>query len=232
MTRPANNDLMKLLGAKEEPFHVTPVPVATVHEVLVDEEFISVRQFEEIVDALENAGPDDAVKIALTTPGGSLAAILPMLNAMNNTAAHVHVDVISDVASAGTFLLMLADSVHINPYSTIMFHNVSYGVAGHAGNVQATVKHYEKMNDSLLSEMYKDFLTEAELKHLKDGLEIYLSPEQCYERLTKRNELRMKQIEQATQEAVSLIQRADKGESPVPPIARKPRRKKAVTETE
>ena len=44
--RVGSNDLIKIFGKPEdEPFPVVSIPIATIHEVVVDEEFTSVRQF-------------------------------------------------------------------------------------------------------------------------------------------------------------------------------------------
>ena len=218
--KPANNELIKFLGKEDEAFQVESVPIVFEHKVDIDEEFVSTKQFTNLVAALQGANEGDMFNIRLTTPGGSLPSILPLLEAMNATDGHVHIDVISDVASAGTFLMMLADSVHINPYCTIMFHNASYGVGGHAGNVQALVKHYEKMLDSMTAEMYTDFLTEEEIGHLNDGLEIYLNPQDCYERFAKRNDIRKAKNEEAMQRVVDAQQkRPARRKKPAPPVA-------------
>lgn len=185
-----NNDIFKLLNRDIEPFAVTASPINTIYRAIIDDDFREVKQFADIVDVLDSAQEGDLVHIRLSTNGGALHSIIPLLHSMENTLAHVHIHVESDTASAGTMLMMKAHSVYINPYTTIMIHTASYGYAGHSGNMEAHVAHNTKSIEKLVRELYKDFLTEAEILRVLDGKEIYLTDEDCFERFKLREEIR------------------------------------------
>lgn len=167
-------------------FEVTTAPINTAYHCVINEEFRHVRQFEDVVNTLENAVEGDYVEIQLSTVGGALHAVVPMLSAMKRTAAHVHVHACSDVSSAGTLIMMLAHSVDINEYATMMFHTVQYGYCAAGANMDAYVKHTTQQNDKLIREMYTGFLSEVEIQRLLDGLEIYMTGEECVKRLKNR----------------------------------------------
>lgn len=217
------SDLLKLFKRDVEPFDVKAVPLNQLYQCTIDDDFSDVRQFSAIVDYLNNANQGDIAHIKLSTNGGALHSIIPMIEAMRNTEAHVAMHVESDTASAGTILMMLADEVYINPYTTIMIHTASYGFYGHSGNMEANVTHSTKHIEKLVNEIYDMFLTPAEIARVLDGKEFYLTAEDCMERLQVRDDLREEMMEEIVAErAAAKLAEMEKGVKP----ARKPRAKK------
>ena len=181
-------------------FQVVGKPLAMSYETNVDETFIHPRQFASLVYILENAGENDHLTINLATGGGALHAVLPILGAMKNTLAHVHVHAASDVASAGTFLLMNAHSVSINDYVTIMCHQCSFGSQGDSHSVETQVVHTAKTGKKLLREIYEDFFSTKEIDAMLTGTTIYLDRDQFIEHYESRMEKREKAQEAAMDE--------------------------------
>jgi ATP-dependent protease ClpP protease subunit len=209
MNRP-KQDIMKLFQQDPKPFEVASTPVAQRYEVDIDEEFVHVSQFSQLVNILEQATENDLVQIRLTSPGGSVASVIPLISALENTEAFVHVHVDSDVASAATFIVLKAHMVTMNKHLSFMIHTASWGYGGHSGNMEASTTHYVKSIKGLARDVYSDFLTEPEFERVFNGQEIWLTPEEVYERLKVRAEKLQKQEE----------------EQPVEEKAKKPARKK------
>lgn len=173
----------------DDTFAVIGNPQNMSYNVNVDDEFTHPKQFEEIVAVLEQASEGDYMRINLTTNGGALHSILPLLGAMQHTDCHVHVHACSDVASAGTFLLMKADSVSINDYVTIMCHEVSFGSAGSGHTVARHVDHTLKSSEKLIRDMYEHFFTEEELDKMLSGSDYYMDKDEFLVRYNRRFEL-------------------------------------------
>ena len=190
------SDLMKLFKRDVEPFEVKTVPLNQCYQCTIDDDFTDVRQFSQLVDYLNNAQEGDIAHIKLSTNGGALHAIIPLIEAMRNTDAYIAMHVESDTASAGTILMMLAHEVYVNPYSTIMIHTASYGFYGHSGNMDANVSHSTKAIEKLVNETYVGFLTPNEIARVLDGKEFYLSAEDAMDRFNKRDEIIKKAIEE------------------------------------
>lgn len=186
-TKPTNAYDDEVCGI--EPFMLTAKPSGIDYRVDIDETFVHPRQFQYIVNAMENATEYDSFQLNLTTCGGALHAVLPLLGAMENTHAHVHVNACSDVASAGTFLLMRADSISMNEYSTIMCHNVSFGSGGSGWNVEKHVEHTLKSSKRLLRDMYRHFFEPHEIEQMLTGTDFYMDKEEFVKRYEKRSEL-------------------------------------------
>lgn len=189
MKKQNNVTLQDLLNQHSEPFQVSGTPTQMSYECNIDGDFEHPSQFADLVSVLENANEGDHVRISLCTDGGALHSILPLLGAMEMTEAHVHVHAASDVASAGTFLLMRADSLSINDYVTIMFHEISYGVMGQGSKIAGHVAHTAKSSKKLIEDMYQFFFSEEELERLLSGVEFYMDKDEFVERYEKRMEI-------------------------------------------
>lgn len=185
-----NNDLIKLIQQEPTQFEVFSQPISMVHRVTIDDDFTEVYQFAQLVDILDNAQEGDCVQIKLSTNGGALHSIVPLINAMQDTDAYIYVHVESDTASAGTVIMMLAHSCYVNPYSNIMLHTASYGFYGHSGNMDAHVAHSTKAIEKFVRDIYSDFITEAEMLRLLDGKELYFDSDECHKRFDARDKIR------------------------------------------
>ena len=199
------------------PFVVQSAPQNMSYRVNVDDDFEHPKQFSEIVDVLDNASEGDYMCISLTTSGGALHSVLPLLGAMDNTACHVHVHACSDVASAGTFLLMKAHSISINDYVTVMCHNVSFGSAGSGHSVATHVAHTLKSSEKLMREMYHLFFSDDELAKMLTGTDFYMDKDE----FLKRYESRMEQ-QQAVLDDIQAELEARSTQEQKPKRAKKP----------
>jgi ATP-dependent protease ClpP protease subunit len=211
------SDLMKLFKREVEPFEVKAVPLNQCYQCTIDDDFTDVRQFAQLVDYLNNAQEGDIAHIKMSTNGGALHAIIPLIEAMRNTDAYVAMHVESDTASAGTILMMLAHEVYVNPYTTIMIHTASYGFYGHSGNMDANVSHSTKAIHRLVGEVYAGFLSPNEIARVLDGKEFYLTAEEAMDRFAKRDEAikkavaeKMKPVKKPRTKRVKVVESAPK----------------------
>lgn len=195
-----NANLLEMMQPEIVPFSVSAVPISTSYQVTIDEGFRDVRQFAELVSVLDNAQEGDVVQIRLTTDGGTLQSIVPLINSMRHTEAHVHCFVESDCASAGTIIMMLADSVYVNEYAGVMIHTANYGYSGHSGNMDSHVSHSTKAIEKLVRDVYTDWLDEDEIDRLLDGKEFWFDAEECMMRFEIREEIRLER--EAAEEGV------------------------------
>jgi ATP-dependent protease ClpP protease subunit len=209
------SDIMKLFKRDVEPFEVMAVPLNQCYKCTINDDFTEVSQFAQLVDYLDNAQEGDIAHIRLSTNGGALHAIIPLIEAMRNTDAYIAMHVESDTASAGTILMMLAHEVYVNPYTTIMIHTASYGFYGHSGNMDANVSHSTKAIHRLVGEVYADFLTPNEIVRVLDGKEFYLTAEEAMDRFAKRDDAIKQAIAEKLKPAKKPRTKRIKVEAPV-----------------
>jgi ATP-dependent protease ClpP protease subunit len=231
-----SEEWLEALSNKPEPFQVSGTANNMTYKVSIDEDFESVRQFEDIVTVLDAASEGDFMDIKLSTNGGALHAILPLLNSMRRTKAIVGVHAVSDVASAGTFLLMAADEVYVNPYITLMFHQVSFGSGGAGSSVESHVAHTLKASKAIIHEMYKDFFTEHEISAMLSGKDFYMGKDEFDKRYDKREEARKELVASiieemaGEEEALDSIKPVENNPTDNNSIAKKPVRRKKKTD--
>lgn len=219
----ANNELFQQLLQQSSAFEVIATPIATSYVVNINESFDHPKQFADIVHVLENASENDHVRINLTTDGGTLASVIPLLGAMEQTMAHVHVHIMSDTASAGTFIVMKADSVSINDYVTFMAHNVSFGSGGQGNIVKDHVEHTIKHSSDLIKDLYKGFFSDYEIEKMLSGKEYYMGKDEFLVRYDKRGKYLQEEYERQLAEAAKINLKPAKKAS-------KPRKKQVDTD--
>jgi len=225
-----SEEWLEALSNKPEPFQVSGTANSMTYKVSIDEDFDSVRQFEDIVTVLDAASEGDFMDIKLSTNGGALHSILPLLNSIRRTKATVGVHAVSDVASAGTFLLMAADEVYINPYVTLMFHQVSFGSGGAGSSVESHVAHTLKASKAIIHEMYRDFFTEHEITAMLSGKDFYMGKEEFDKRYDKREEARKEIIASIIEEMADAEEALDSIKAEGDTSTKKPTRRKKKTD--
>jgi ATP-dependent protease ClpP protease subunit len=76
--------------------------------------------------------------------------------------------------SAATMVFMCADQFEVTPHSVFMFHNYSGGTIGKGGEMIDQLLHERKWSERLMNEIYKDFMTEAEIKSMLDNKDMWM----------------------------------------------------------
>jgi hypothetical protein len=69
-----------------------------------------------------------------------------------------------------------------------MFHNYSGGVFGKGGEMMDQLEFERSWSTNLLHDVYKDFLTEAEVNTILDNRDIWLTSDEVSERLQARSD--------------------------------------------
>ncbi len=64
-----------------------------------------------------------------------------------------------------------------------MFHNYSGGTIGKGGEMIDQIRHERKWSERLLREVYKDFLSEAEITSILDNRDIWMDGEEVITRI-------------------------------------------------
>ena len=193
-----SEDTIKLPFGNDKP--VFSSPKSFTHQLHLKGPVGDQEDYIDWVRTIRGAGPDDVIEFHINSPGGNVYTAIELLNAFQNTEAHVHVVMSGIVASAGTILMMVGDSFEINPWTSFMFHNYSGGMRG-KGNEMAIQMEYEReWSKKFMSEIYDGLLTKKEVKQLLDGRDFWLSADDVGKRLSKMIEERQKAMEEALKE--------------------------------
>lgn len=168
-------------------------PIATLHEFYLNKEILEPDVYTDWYDIIRNAREDDSVVIHINSCGGNIATALQMLRAMTECRAEITCSVEGDCMSAATMIFLQGDILEVSPHSVFMFHNYSGGIFGKGGEMYDTVIHERNWSISLLTSMYKHFLTSEEIAAILENKDIWMDSEEVVKRLTKRAELMAKE---------------------------------------
>lgn len=161
-------------------------PISSIHEFYLTGEIGSPDEYVEWFDAIRHASETDAIKIYINSFGGDLFTAIQFLRVLSDTPATVICSVEGACMSAATMIFLCADHFEVTPHSIFMFHNYSGGVGGKGGEMIDQLQHERKWSERLMKEIYKDFMTNDEIKAMLDNKDIWMDGEEVVRRLQVR----------------------------------------------
>jgi ATP-dependent protease ClpP protease subunit len=197
----------------EMEFEVTVQPMhSLLYKIKLFGPIENTNQFNSALEAFERATPDDRVLIHLSTPGGNVDAADTFINSMNNCQAPVHIMATGGVHSAGTIILLAAESFSLSDNFYALLHNGSTGSYGKMSDYKAESRFSAEYMDNLMRKTYAGFLSDTEIEQLIEGKDFWMGPKEWCERADRRNELEaaqagspLEKLENAAMELEALI---------------------------
>lgn len=169
--------------------------------VYLDEEIKAPKYYRTLLQAAESLSEGDVLHISVNSYGGHLDGALAIIQAMKNTEAHVQVAIDGAAASAAGLIALASPNLLISEYATMMIHAASFGSFGKQGDVLSHAGFVDKRIKAIMQDIYRDFLSEAELKDVLMGREIWLDADEIVERLQARKEKQEKRQREIQREA-------------------------------
>lgn len=182
-----NNPFSELLGGSKKPSDsFLEKPLGHLHEYYISGEIEEASKYTEWFNQIRHSSSIDCIKIYINSCGGDLWTAVQFMRVMKECKATIVASVEGACMSAATIIFLMSDQYEISPHSMFMFHNYSGGTVGKGGEMIDQIKHERKWSETLLQEVYEDFLTIEEIKSILDNKDIWLSAEQVVGRLNKR----------------------------------------------
>lgn len=169
----------------------TSKPLGQFHEFYISGTINSADDYQEWFDVIRHAGANDIVKIYINSYGGDLFTAIQFMRTMAETEAEVVASVEGACMSAATMIFLCADRFEVTPHSMFMFHNYSGGTMGKGGEMFNQMQHEREWSSKLLKDVYKNFLTDAEITSMLDNKDFWMDSDEVVKRLEKRNKLVM-----------------------------------------
>lgn len=141
--------------------------------------------------ALKVAQEGDVVTVHLSTQGGDLSTATMLIDHIRDCPAHVVGVVGMECASAGSALMMAMDEIRVSELSTALIHSFSYSVGGNAGSVHNHADFNNRLNERWIRATYGDFLPEAKILRVLDGIDILLDADQIAEYWNNMQRIRL-----------------------------------------
>ena len=183
--RPNGNDLLELLGMKQQKQkdYFSDRSLARVHEFYLSGTIGSADEYVDWFDIIRHAGENDVVKVYINSYGGDLFTAIQFMRARGETQATVAVSVEGACMSAATMVFLTADMFEVSAHSMFMFHNYSGGTFGKGGEMLDQLQHERAWSEKLLREVYSDFLTDKEINSMLDNKDLWMDGDEVVKRL-------------------------------------------------
>lgn len=175
---------------RENDFQVSYTPSSNgKYNIFLYGDIEDARQFQDAIEAMNDAGEDDLVVIHLSTNGGSTDATDTFISAMRRCRARVVVEASGGVHSAGTIILMNAPEYRLSENFNALIHNGSFGAWGAKSSDTKTQFEFQaEYMDRLAWSTYQGFLTDDEIEELIAGRDFWMGPEEWVDRWKRRQE--------------------------------------------
>lgn len=200
-----------------EDFAVSYTPVkAGVYNIYLFGAIVDQRQFIGPIEVLDAAGPNDVVRIHLSTPGGSLDVTDTFLNSMHACEGRVVVHASGGVHSAGSVILLSADEFTLSENFNMLIHNGSCGAGGDFNKFVAHARHNQAYMEHIMRTTYDGFLTPGEIEAMIEGKDFWIDREEFCARWESRNAALAEMLE------VHIMGQEEPAPLPARPRKRKP----------
>lgn len=213
------------LGAGKQT--VVMKPYGNIISIYINGEIESPENYITEFEAIRNAGDNDVIFFHINSYGGNMFTAIQLINLMSATKATTIAEISGQCASAATMIMLVADQVVVQPHTAYMFHDMSSGTFGKAGEMNSYITHAREWSIALFDDLYADILTPEEIQKLLDGCDIWFTATEMQKRLDIRAEKRG-QGEEVVEEDEAVPEVAVEVEVDVVPKKRTPR-KKTVT---
>ena len=195
---PKKSDLMELFGGGVKQDERTfSKQMVSVHEFYLSGEIASPEEYIQWFDTIRHAGENDLIKIYINSPGGHVATAIQFMRVLRETEANIVMSVEGECASAATMIFLCGENFEVSEHSIFMFHNYSGGTIGKGGEMLDQLQHERMWSERLLRDVYKDFLTEREIKAILENRDIWMDGDEVIKRLKARQ----KKLEKKTEKS-------------------------------
>lgn len=181
--RTNNNFDPKSLNFVQSPTTGFSKPSAQLHEFYLVGAIEDAENYIEWFDIIRNASDTDTIRIYINSPGGDLYTTLQFLRVMGDTEATVITSVEGACMSAATMIFLHGHVHEVTPHSLFMFHDYSSGTFGKGGEQFDQIQFERQWSKKFMSEVYADFLTDAEIESMMHNKDIWMDHEEVLKRL-------------------------------------------------
>ena len=180
------NDLLDLFKPPiNQNQRVITKQAVNIHEFYLSGDVEGSEEYIEWFDIIRSASQNDVIKIYINSPGGDMFTAIQFMRVLTDTEAQVIISVEGACMSAATMIFMCGHQYEISPHSVFMFHNYSGITVGKGGEMYEQISFEKKWFNKLVNNIYKDFLTEEEIKDIENGKDLWLDGDEVVIRLKK-----------------------------------------------
>jgi len=145
------------------------------YDIYLDEDIKEPTYYRQAFQVLRSAQQGDLVRIYISSYGGNLNSAIIFKNSIEACEGDVIAIIEGEAYSAASLIALSCPGIEVKPYATMMCHSAAFGAGGSVQNVRDHVDFVGKHAESLMEEVYRDFLSPSDLEDLRRGREIWLN---------------------------------------------------------
>lgn len=189
------------------------IPVANVYSFYLSGTILGPERYTDWFNIIRNATENDLIKIHINSEGGQASTAVQFRRVISESDATIVASVEGNCMSAATMIFLACDTVEVSAGSLFMIHNYSAGVVGKGGEMYDQISAYKKWSEKLMHDIYKDFLTEAEIVSVLGNKDIWLDEREVMARLEKKSKAIKKEINKKKQVEKKVPDKKDEAET-------------------
>lgn len=168
---------------KNDVLRVSETDKGKLVDFFLTEEIDSVEDYIDFLREVSSARADDTIRVHCNCYGGDVNVALNIFDALHLSDAYVEFWIEGMCASAATMIMLAADTWKVFPHCRVMIHAWTSWTYGKWNELKEQLKFDEKVWEPQFREIYKNFLTEAEIQQCLDGKDFWFSSEETVQRL-------------------------------------------------
>jgi ATP-dependent protease ClpP protease subunit len=201
---PKKIDLSELFGSPvKQDDRLFSRPIAQLHEFYLSGEIESSENYIEWFQTIRHASEADIIKIYINSPGGDAFTAIQFIRALQETDATIIMSVEGMCASAATMIFLQGHSFEVSEHSAFMVHSYSSGIVGKGHEIHSQAMFDRGWSETMLREIYKDFLTEKEITRVLDGADLWMEGDAVIRRLKAKGKKMQKEKKEVDKSAES-----------------------------
>lgn len=166
---------------------------STSYIINLDKDVTDPHHYREIVQTLLTMGENDVANWNINTWGGDLYTTIMLIDAIRQCQGSNY-GIVTLGSSAGSFLALALDDCEVIPHGEMFLHEVQSGNYGSNSNQEKRILFMKEKQRRFIEDIYEDFLTKEEMEYIQNNGELWLSDEDCNERLEKRRKIRVEKM--------------------------------------
>lgn len=195
-----DSDTPMMFPMQEHVRIIQSTSVANHYRVFLDNGIEEPAKYRDLIQILIGASESDLVELIISCDGGALDTTIDITNALRITEASTRAVITSKAHSGGSFVALACDAVVALPHVAMMIHQPRGGTMGRHCEQMLEQKFVDEWIKNYYLDIYKDFLTVAEITSVLEGKDIWLNSDQINERAERRDELREKEEQKLIRE--------------------------------
>jgi ATP-dependent Clp protease protease subunit len=169
-------------------------PKGYIHELYLTGEVVEAEHYTDWFHLIRHATEEDIIIIHINSPGGDGVTAIQFRSVLSETEAQVVASIEGDCMSAATMIMLSCDGIAVAEHSRFLIHNYSAMTMGKGGEMYDHITAERTWSENLMRDIYKGFLTDAEITQVLEGKDFWMDQEEVIRRADRKQKFLLKEF--------------------------------------